>query len=67
MSDLGRGDASQKLSRFSLFLKPTYVADQLVKVREGRPLGRSLQRVEGAPPELIALQQCVQLLALLIG
>jgi hypothetical protein len=43
------------------------MADKIIEVREGRPLERSLQRVEGAPSELIALQHCVQLLALLLG
>ena len=43
------------------------MADEIVEVRQGRPLGRSLQRVEGAPPELIALHQVVQLLTLLLG
>jgi hypothetical protein len=30
------------------------MADEIVEVREGRTLGRSLQRVEGASPKLIA-------------
>ena len=31
------------------------MADEIVEVREGRSLGRSLQRVESTPPQLIDL------------
>jgi len=67
MSDLGGRHASQELGRLSQLLNPANVAHEIVEVREGRPFRCSLQRVESTPPELIALQQGVQLPALLLG